>query len=121
MATKDTDTKGVRPKIKDKPKPRPHSPDTAGQFMTDLNTAVDLFQNHIHSYNPFNVENTYPNFISTLHKLLSRVEDYYSHAEKETVLTIIKDVKCKLIRVDTAKDQEAHKNVLTPILVKTTS
>ena len=114
MATKDTNTKSAKPKIMDKPKPGPNNPDKAGQFVTDLNTALDLFQNCIHSYNPFDVENTYPDFISTYHKLLSGVEDYYSHADKETVLTTIKDVQCKLIQVDTAKDQEACKKCPDP-------
>ena len=115
MASKDTNTKGVKPKIMDKPKPGPNYPNKAGQFVTDLNTALDLSQNHIHSYNPFNVENAYPDFISTYHKLLSRMEDYYSHADKETLLKIIKDVQCKLIRVNTAKDQEDCKKCPDPI------
>ena len=93
MATKDTDTKSAKPKIMDKPKPGPNNPSKAGQFVSDLNTALDLFQNRIHSYNLFDIENAYPDFISTYHKLLSRVEDYYSHADKETVLTTIKDVQ----------------------------
>ena len=98
----------------DKPKPGPNNPDKARQFITDLNTALDLFKNHIHSHNLFDMENAYPDFISTYHKLLSRVDDYYSHADKETVLTTIKDVQCKLILVDTAKVQEAHKKCPSP-------
>ena len=102
----------------DKPKPGPINPDKARQFVPDLNTALDLFQNRIHSYNPFDMENTYSDFISTYHKLLSGVEDYYSHADKETVLTIIKDVQCKLIQVDTGKDQEACKKCHAPCTSK---
>ena len=98
----------------DKTKPRPNNSDKAGQFVTDLNTALDLFENRIHSYNAFDVENAYPDFISTYHKLLSKVEDYYLHANQETVLATIKDVQCKLIQVDTAKDQEACKKCLDP-------
>ena len=98
----------------DKTKLGSNNPNKAGQFVTDLNTALDLFENCIHSYNPFDVENAYPIFISTYHKLLSKVEDYYLHANQETVLATIKDVQCKLIQVDTAKDQEACKKCLDP-------
>ena len=65
-----------------KQKPGPNNPEQAEEFATKLKKAVDLFENRIHSYDRYDTEKAYPDFVDTYHKLLSQVEDCYKPAKQ---------------------------------------
>ena len=72
---KDTPAKVKQLANKDtKPKMKPglNNPQQAEAFTTRLKDAVDLF---IHTYDRYESERAYPEFVATYHKLLSEVED----------------------------------------------
>ena len=71
---KDIPTKGKQLATKDtkpKTKPGPNNPEQAEMFSTQLKDAVDLFETRIHTYDRYETEKAYPEFVSTYHKLLS--------------------------------------------------
>ena len=106
---KDTRTKGKQLATKDtKPKIKlgPNNPKQAESFSTQLKDAVDLFEIRIHTYDRYETEKAYPEFVATYHKLLSEVEDYYKHAIPSVVLDIIPDKMAKMMRVETAWEKE---------------
>ena len=84
----------------------PNNPDKAEQFVVELNTALDLFEQCIHSYNHYEVECAYPGIMDKYYDMLSAVEDYYSHASAQAVPGIISDKTCEIMCIETAKDRE---------------
>ena len=114
---KDTPTMGKQQANKDtKPnmKPGPNNPEQAEAFSTQLKDTVDLFEIRIHTYDRYETEKAYPEFVATYHKLLSKVEDYYKHTIPSVVLDIIHDKIAKMLRVETA--QEKKEQTPTPVL-----
>ena len=67
---------------------------------------MDLFENRIHSYNHYEAEQAYPEFIDKIAKLLAEVEDYFKPAKVSVVLDIIKDKTAKMLQMETAHEQE---------------
>ena len=60
----------------------------------------------IHTYDRYETEKAYAEFVATYHKLLSKVEDYYKNANTSVVLDIIPDKMAKVLRVETAREKE---------------
>ena len=89
-------TKGTTPKTK----PGSNNPKQAEAFSTHLKDTVDLFEARIHTYDRYETEKACPEFVSTYHKLLSEVEDYYKHAILNVVLDIIPDKMAKMMRLN---------------------
>ena len=106
---KDIPTKGKQLATKDtkpKTKPGPNNPEQAEAFSTQLKDMVDLSEARIHTYDRYETEKAYPEFVSTYHKLLSEVEDYCKHAIPSVVLDIIPDKMAKMMRVEMAWEKE---------------
>ena len=78
----------------------------AEAFSTQLKDAVDLFEIRIHTYDRYETENTYPEFVATYHKVLSKDEDYYKHAIPSVVVDIIFNKMAKMMREETAREKE---------------
>ena len=95
-------------------KPGPNNLEQAGEFATKLKTAVDLFESQIHTYDRYETEKAYPQFVETYLKLLSAVEDCYSFTEASIVLDIIPDKMAKLLRVKTAHEKEEQAKCPNP-------
>ena len=71
-----------------------------------MKDTVDLFEARIHTYDRYETEKAYPEFVATYHKLLSEVEDYYKHAIPSVVLDIIPDKMAKMMLIETAWEKE---------------
>ena len=87
----------------------PKSQDQTIQIKLNLlsqSKAVKLFKQYIHSYNCYEVECVYPEFMKKYNEMLSEVKDFYSHASAQMVLDIIDNKTCKIMCVETAKDRE---------------
>ena len=110
MAERELDTKGSKPKLK----PGPINPEQAGEFATKLTKTVDLFKTRIYSYDRYETEKTYPEFVNIYLKLLSEVEDYYSNAKASIVLDTIPDKMAKMLRIETTREKEEQAKCPNP-------
>ena len=78
------------------------------------NKAVKLFKQCIHSYNRYEVECVYPEFMKKYNDILSEVEDFYSHTSAQMVLDIIDNKTFKIMHGETAKDRKTQAKCLNP-------
>ena len=114
---KDTLAKGKQLANKDtklKMKPGPNNPQQTEAFTTWLKDAVDFFESRIHTYDRYETERAYLEFVATYHKLLSEAEDYYKHANLSVVLDIIPDKMAKMLRVETTWEKEEQAKCVDP-------
>ena len=114
MAAEELDSKDVKKKLKAGPNNSEH----AGEFVTKLTAAMDLFESRIHSYDRYETELAYPEFVDTYLELFSEVEDYYDHTKASIVLDTIEDKMAKMLQMETTHKKEQAK---CPNPVPTTS
>ena len=87
--------------VKPKKPPGPNNPEKASVFVTELDKAVDTFAEKIHSYDRYQVEEAYGDFVDTYYNLLTNVEDYYKDASAQTVLDLVDDNMCTMFWMET--------------------
>ena len=92
-----------------KKRPGPNNPEEAEEFVKQINIAVDKFVETIHSYKPYKIEDTCPDFVTRYYDLLCDMEDYFKNASIEGVLDIADDTMCKLLRMETEHDKKVQK------------
>ena len=103
MVTQEGDTANLKEHIKKKP--GPNNPEEATRFVQEVDKAVQKFTNTVHQYEPYSIQNAYSDFIQRYFDLLCDIEEYYKDASIATVLELIDDTTCKILRVETEKER----------------
>ena len=96
-----------------KKKPGPCNPEEAEEFVKQINITVDKSVETIHFYEPYKIEDTYTDFITSYYDLLCDMENYFKNASIRGVLDIVDNTTCKMLRMETEcnkKDQELCKD-----------
>ena len=112
MATQEVDTVNLKEDIKKKP--GPNNPEEATRFVQEVDKAVQKFTDTVCQYKLYSIQNAYLDFIKKYFNLLCDVEDYYKDVSIATVLELIGDTTCKILRDETEKertDQELCKDL----------
>ena len=92
----------------------PNNLEAAAEFITKVNTMVNKFAEIVHQYKPYSIENAYTNFVTDYCDLLCNVKDYFKDTSIETVLELVDDTTCKILRVETEKDREQQTKCKDP-------
>ena len=78
---------------------------------------ANKFAEIMHQYKPYSTENAYTDFVTDYYDLLCTIEDYFKDTSIETVLELVDDTTCKILRVETEKDRENRQSAKTQGLV----
>ena len=97
-----------------KKKPGPCNPDQAAKFVVETNKSLDCFLEKMHNYEPYAIEEAYAVLISEYHHTLCEIEEYFLNADKSVVLGLIDDKSCKMLRVETNKENENREKFPDP-------
>ena len=92
----------------------PNNPEAATEFVTKVNTIVNKFAEIMHQYKPYSIGNAYTDFVTDYYDLLCTVKDYFIDTSIETVLELVDDTTCKILRVETEKDREQQAKCKDP-------
>ena len=92
----------------------PNNPKVATEFVTKVNTMANKFAEIVHQYKPYSIENAYIDFVTDYYDLLCNIEDYFKDASIETVLELVDDTMCKILRVGTGKDRQQQAQCKDP-------
>ena len=103
MATPEADHTIIKGDIKKKP--GPNNPEEATRFVQEVDKVVQKFADTVHQYELHSIQNAYSDFIERYFDLLCDVEDYYKDASIATVLELIDNTTCKILRVETEKER----------------
>ena len=106
--TEDADTTA------EKKRPGPINPIQAAAFITATTTSIDKFVTTIHNYELYALQSCYETFIDKYYQELIQIEDYFKDADKNLVLDLVDDKTCKIICVETQKDNEDRKRCSDP-------
>ena len=103
MVTWEADSTDIKEDIKKKP--GPNNLEEATRFVQEIDKVVQKFADTVYQYEPYSIKNAYSDFIERYFDLLCDVEDYYKDASISTVLELIDDTTCKILRVETEKEK----------------
>ena len=103
MVAQEVDTADLKEDIKKKP--GPNNPEEATRFVQEVDKAVKKFADTVHQDELYSIQNVYSDFIGKYFDLLCDVEDYYKDASIATVLELIDDTTCKILRVETERER----------------
>ena len=92
----------------------PNNLEAATEFITKVNTIMNKFAEITHQYEPYNIENAYTDFVTDYYDLLCNIEDYIKDTLIETVLELVDDTTCKILRVETEKEGEQQAKCKDP-------
>ena len=103
MAAKEIDAPDLKEDTKKKP--GPNNPKEAMSFVQNVDKAVQKFVDTIHQYEPYSNQDAYANFTERYFDLLCNIVNYYKDASTTTVLELIDDTSCKMLRVETERQR----------------
>ena len=113
MVSQDLDTAEADIRHDIKKKPSPNNLEEASQFVDEINKAANQFAWTIHQYEPYSIQDTYSDFVGTYFEKLCQIDDYFKDASIQSVLDLVDDTTCKVMRVDTEherREQELFKD-----------
>ena len=100
----------------EKKKPGPINPIQVAAFVTATTTSIDKFVTTIHNYELYALQSCYKSLIDEYYQELIQIEDYFKDADKDLVLDLVDDKTCKVICVETQKDNEDRKRCPDPCI-----
>ena len=92
----------------------PNNPEAAMEFVTKVNITANKCAEIVHQYKPYSIENAYTDFVTDYYNLLCTIQDYFKDASTETVLELVDDTTCKILRMETKKNREQQAKCKDP-------